>query len=279
MIAPPPWRRGPQVRAPWHHRAMGPSTSWDQRPRPVTRAVGTQECTQIGQNGLSASFWGIRVHCWAVAPLRTGAGTQECTQIAENGLSAPFWGVCVHCWTVGLGCGWPWDRNSVHKWEDRASPRRFGAFVYTVGLWRRCGQARGRRSVHRSAKMASRHRFGAFVYTVAPWAWVVGGLGIAIVYTNGRIGPLGAGLGHSGTLLRHESRYELRRELRRVARAPQPPWRAGGAPSRWAPLPWSGRQTLRERRRREVGVFAETSAHTNPRGANSWASFPTIVLS
>ena len=34
------------------------------------------------------------------------------------------------------------------------------------------------------------------------WAWVVGGLGIAIVYTNGRIGPLGAVSGHLCTLLR-----------------------------------------------------------------------------
>ena len=49
--------------------------------------------------------------------------------------------------------------------------------------------------------MASRCRFRAFVYTVAPWAWVVGGLGIAIVYTNGRIGPLRTGLGHLCTLL------------------------------------------------------------------------------
>ena len=123
----------------------------------------------------------------------------------------------------------------------------------------------GRRSVHRSAKMVSRCRFGAFVYTVAPWAWVVGGLGITIVYTNGRIGPLRTGLGrlctllgcwavvdrcedaivytdhrkrplgavsgHLCTLLRRESRYESRRDLRRVAQAPQPPWRAGGAPS------------------------------------------------
>ncbi len=60
---------------------------------------------------------------------------------------------------------------------------------------------RRRRSVHRWAKMASRRRFGAFVYTVAPWAWVVSGLGITIVYTNGRIGPLRAGLGHLCTLL------------------------------------------------------------------------------
>ena len=61
---------------------------------------------------------------------------------------------------------------------------------------------RRRRSVHKSVEMASRGRFGAFVYTVAPWAWVVGGLGIAIVYTNGRIGLLRAGLGRLCTLLR-----------------------------------------------------------------------------
>ena len=51
------------------------------------------------------------------------------------------------------------------------------------------------------AKTASSRRFGAFVYTVGPWAWVVGGLGIAIVYTNGRIGPLRAVLGRLCTLL------------------------------------------------------------------------------
>ena len=75
--------------------------------------------------------------------LTASAMTQECTQIGGNGPSMSFWGICVHCWAVALGCGWPWDHNSVHKWEDRASPRRIGAFVYTVGLWRRCGQARG----------------------------------------------------------------------------------------------------------------------------------------
>ena len=47
--------------------------------------------------------------------------------------------------------------------------------------------------------------------------------GYAGVYTDWRKWPLGAVLGHSCTL--------LRRELRRVARAPQPPWRAGSAPS------------------------------------------------
>ena len=152
-------------------------------------------------------------------------------------------------------------------------------------------------SVHKSVEMASRGRFGAFVYTIGPWAWVVGSLGIAIVYTNGRIGPFRAGLGrlctllgccavassrrdagvytdrpkwplgavsgHLCTLLRRELRYESRRELRQVARAPQPPWRAGGTPS-LAPLAWSGRQALSEWRRCQVGVFAEASTHTNP---------------
>ena len=133
---------------------------------------------------------------------------------------------------------------------------------------------RRRRSVHRSVEMASPRRFGAFVYTVAPWAWVVGGLGIAIVYTDRLKWPLGAvlghsctllgccavvdrrgdatvytdcrkrplraGLGHLCTLLRRESRYESRRELRQVARAPQPPRRADGTPS-LAPLAWSGK--------------------------------------
>ena len=61
-------------------------------------------------------------------------------------------------------------------------------------------------------EMTPRGRFGAFVYTVGPWAWVVGGLGIAIVYTNGRIGPLRAGLGRLCTLLRREDRASSRGE-------------------------------------------------------------------
>ena len=155
-----------------------------------------------------------------------------------------------------------------------------GGCVTTPAMWA-SPPGRRRRSVHRLVKMASPRRFEAFVYTVGPWAWVVGGLGIAIVYTNGRIGPLrtglgrlctllgccavvdrrgdagvytdwqkrplGAVLGHLCTLLRRESRYESRRELRQVARAPQPPWRAG-APSLALPA-WSGRQALSEWRR------------------------------
>ena len=61
---------------------------------------------------------------------------------------------------------------------------------------------------------------------------VVDRRGDAGVYTDRRKWPLGAVLGHSCTL--------LRRELRRVARAPQPPWRAGSTP-RWPASPLAGK--------------------------------------
>ena len=99
--------------------------------------------------------------------LTARAVTQECTQIGQNGPSVSFWGICVHCCAVGLGCGWPWDRNSVHRSAKMAPRSRFGAFVYTVGLLRCCGQTWRRNSVHRLPKTASPHRIGAFVYTVA----------------------------------------------------------------------------------------------------------------
>ena len=92
---------------------------------------------------------------------------------------------------------------------------------------------------------------------------VVDRRGDATVYTDCRKRPLRTGLGHLCTLLRCESRCELRRELRQVARAPQSPRRAGGASS-LAPPAWSGRQALREWRRCQAGIFAEASTHTNP---------------
>ena len=107
-------------------------------------------------------------HCPGDVGLTARATTQECTQIGQNGLSALFWGVCVHCWSVGLGCGWPWDRNSVHKWEDRASPRRFEAFVYTVAPREDRASDRGDAGVYTNRwKWPPPRRFGAFVYTVA----------------------------------------------------------------------------------------------------------------
>ena len=118
VVATPPRQCGPQVQAPWHHGGHGAADVV----RPVVHPV-----------------------------VRVAVGTQECTQISQNGLSELFWGICVHC------CGV----------EDR------------------CGDAG--------------------------------------VYTDRRKRHLGAVLGHLCTL--------LRRELRRVARAPQLPWCAGSAPS------------------------------------------------
>ena len=64
--------------------------------------------------------------------LTARATTQQCTQIGGNGLSAPFWGVCVHCCNSRGSCERPWGRRSVHRSAKMAPPRRFGAFVYTV---------------------------------------------------------------------------------------------------------------------------------------------------
>ena len=83
--------------------------------------------------------WAVASPHWRRGPHRQGdvgptarARTQECTQIGGNGPSVPFWGIRVHCCAVGLGCGWPWDRNSVHRSPKMASRYHFGAFVYTV---------------------------------------------------------------------------------------------------------------------------------------------------
>ena len=95
-----------------------------------------------------------------------------------------------------------------------------GGCVTARAAWASPPRRRRRNSVHRLAKIASRSRFGSFVYTVAT-LWT--GVGDAGVYTDWRKWPLGAVLGHLCTL--------LRRELRRVARAPQPPWCAGSGPS------------------------------------------------
>ena len=65
--------------------AMRPSMPWDPWPtRSREGTVGTQECTQIGENGLSESFWGICVHCCdASFTMRiTSGGTSTSTTMA-----------------------------------------------------------------------------------------------------------------------------------------------------------------------------------------------------
>ena len=47
-------------------------------------------------------FWSFM---YTVAPLWTDVVTQECTQIGENGLSDPFWVICVHCCDARVASG------------------------------------------------------------------------------------------------------------------------------------------------------------------------------
>ena len=56
---------------------------------------GAQECTQIGENGPSGSFWGTCVHCCDAKVTRANVGAQECTQIDENGPSELFWDIRI----------------------------------------------------------------------------------------------------------------------------------------------------------------------------------------
>ena len=119
---PPPRRRGPQVRAPWHHGGH--------------RAVDV-----VGPVAL---------------PGRTsGRGDKECTQIGENGLSAPFWGICVHyCGCVGCRV-----RFSV-RWLD-VCPGEEKRILRKSALWLRpsrkdalCVTARAQNALFREVQRA-----------------------------------------------------------------------------------------------------------------------------
>ena len=84
------WASGPNVLV---SRGQGPSMSWDLWPRPVARA---------------------------------NVGTQECTQIDENGLSGPFLG---HLCTLLRRCGQARERRSVHRSTKTAPRGRFGTYA------------------------------------------------------------------------------------------------------------------------------------------------------
>ena len=65
------------------------------------RAPAGSACPQ-GQRSVhrlakTASWSCFGPFVYTVATLWTDVGTQECTQIGENGLLAPFWGIRVHC--------------------------------------------------------------------------------------------------------------------------------------------------------------------------------------
>ena len=85
------WASGPNVLV---SRGQGPSMSWDLWPRPVVRAVARgRRSVHRSAKTASRSCFGALVY--TVAPLWTGVGTQECTQIDENGPSGPFWDIRI----------------------------------------------------------------------------------------------------------------------------------------------------------------------------------------
>ena len=113
--------------------------------------------------------WGRRRRgtCSPARSRERTVGTQQCTQIGENGLSASFRGICVHCCDAGVARA---DGGGKGVYTDRRKWPLDAVLGHLCTLLRRGGRASGRGgrgSVHRSEKMASRRRFGAFVYTVA----------------------------------------------------------------------------------------------------------------
>ena len=98
VTVPVAWASGPSARAsrgPWGRRcrgARGPA-----RVRAPAGSVCPQGQRSVHRLAKMASWSCFGPFVYTVAPLWTDVGTQECTQIGKNGLSAPFWGICVHC--------------------------------------------------------------------------------------------------------------------------------------------------------------------------------------
>ena len=62
--------------------------------------------------GKSDNNMRLRELVWAV--------TQECTQIGENGLSTPFWGICVHCCAARIVRADGGDAGVYTDWRKRS---------------------------------------------------------------------------------------------------------------------------------------------------------------
>ena len=98
VTVPVAWASGPSAlasRGPWGRRcrgARGPA-----RVRAPAGSVCPQGQRSVHRLAKMASWSCFGPFVYTVAPLWTDVGTQECTQIGKNGLSAPFWGICVHC--------------------------------------------------------------------------------------------------------------------------------------------------------------------------------------
>ncbi len=99
VVASPPRRRGPQVRAPWRHGGHGAVDV-------VGPVVPPGRARGLGNAGVYTNWWkwplgAVLGHLCTLLRLarvtRESVETQECTQIGKNGLSGLFWGICVHC--------------------------------------------------------------------------------------------------------------------------------------------------------------------------------------
>ena len=224
------WAEGLADGAPWarpgHHQAA---------------SCGLRRCRELG---LREFVWVVASLPWRRGGCHRHAATQECTQIGGNGPSAPFWGTCVHCCAVVDRCGdarvytdrrnWPLGAVLGHSctrlrcglglWVALGSQQctQMGGSGLSMPFWGIC--------VHCCDSRGSCER---------PW-------GLARVYTDRRKRPLGAVLGHLCTLLRRElydANYVGWYEHLNHHGVPV-------APPCWSPLSWSGRQALREWRRR-----------------------------
>ena len=139
----------PGITGPWGRRRRGACSPARSR----ERTVGTQECTQIGKNGLSTPFWGICVHCCVAGIARAdGGGAGVYTDWLKWSLGV----VSGHLCTLlrrGVRASGRWGHNSVHRLAKMASRRSSGAFVYTVATRVASGGASGA-----AARLASSSR-------------------------------------------------------------------------------------------------------------------------
>ena len=79
------------VTGPWGRRLRGTRGPARSREQPWGQK-------SVHRSAKTASRCRAGTLVYTVAPLWTGVGTQECTQIGENDLSESFWGTCVHCY-------------------------------------------------------------------------------------------------------------------------------------------------------------------------------------
>ena len=93
----------------------------------LRRCGQVRERRSVHRSAKMASRRGFGALVYTVAPARVAratVGTQKCTQIGENGLSEPFWGICVHCCVAGVARAAPSRGWRLHRGVNPHKPRR-----------------------------------------------------------------------------------------------------------------------------------------------------------